>query len=144
MNRAISARIRPHLVSLKALSTRKAAAVEAQPSNRQHTRLPMQLKVALCCKNYMLRQPAVTANISAGGAFLYTDNYALDCDERICMEVETAPGKKVSLLGTVTWNNFYPVQAASTQQRGIGVRFQVTDDPKVKHWMQSLGLFATY
>lgn len=135
--------LRQRHVSLKALALGGIKSNDSS-AHRRFDRLDIELPVSLCCKNYMIREAATTANISAGGAFLYTENYALDNDERVCLEVQTHAGKKLCLMGTVIWSNLFPVDAAPQGKKGVGVRFQTSDDPQIKQWMQSLGIAATY
>lgn len=110
------------------------------PPKRQFQRLELRLPVALCTKNYMIREEAYIGNISVGGSFLLTENYSLDKDERVCIEIATAAGKKLSIMATVIWSNLFPMHATPAGQKGVGVRFQLTQDPDVKKWMHALGV----
>lgn len=101
---------------------------------RQNNRLHVCLPVALCTKNYRLREKVYTANISEHGLFLYTENYGLDLGEKVCLEIATQDGQKLHLLGTVCWTNLFPVHEQPKSGRGVGIRFQEGDDSAQQQW----------
>lgn len=117
-----------------------AVSLLTSPSVRRHERLPVCLPVRLCSKHFMIREPAFTANVSLGGVFLYTENYSLDRDDKVCVEFEISPTKKLSMVGTVKWSNLFPVHQSPTAGKGIGIHFLDVDNPEFKQWILSLGV----
>jgi hypothetical protein len=118
---------------------------------RRFSRLDLHVPISICSKNYTVRQNVYTANISRGGLFIQLENYTLDKDEKVCIEIQSPcnnpssnpNGKKIRILGTVCWTNLFALNSPhSKNHRGIGIRFQEGENPELQQWMQQLGIEA--
>ena len=111
--------------------------VTAKVKRREHQRTDVVIPVEIRLRNFTKCETAVARDISTGGIFLQSTNQTLECDEKICVEINTFKNKVVRLLGTVMWNNHYSGLSNKNGCKGVGVRFTAVDDLLARSWLTS-------
>lgn len=105
----------------------KNNAHQTSSEHREGARVPVQVQALVRSPRFLVGESYWIRNLSKSGAFLESEDYALDVGERLYLDLNTRESK-LTLIGTVVWTNLWSTRDQYGVQKGIGVRFLAMDD----------------